>query len=116
MNSILGICVLSLPLFCFVSATFLELKRDRNSPRSLTRILPLTFAWAASVFLLIPLVVYLGSISVSSELLSKTISVAALLVASCGFLCRYKSRFAAVLIVSGGIVLAFLWWFNRVLV
>ena len=55
MNAILGICVLSLPLFCFVSAAFLELKRDRNSLRSLTRILPFAVAWAVSVFLLIPL-------------------------------------------------------------
>ena len=115
MNAILIICVSSLPLFCFVSATFLELKRDRNSLRSLTRILPLAVAGAASIFLLIPLTVYLGRINVLSELLSKTMSVSAFLVASCGFMCRYKSRFAAVLIVFGGTVLGLFWAFNRLM-
>jgi hypothetical protein len=115
MNTILTIGVLSLLIICFVSATFLELKRDRNSLRSLTRILPLAVAGGASVFLLIPLTFYLGSINVSSELLSKTMSVAACLVASSGFICRYKSRFATVLIVFGGMVLTFLWAFNRVI-
>jgi hypothetical protein len=116
MNAILTIGVLSLPLFCFVSATFLELQRDRNSLRNLARILPLAVAGGASAFLLIPLTVYLGSINGSSELLSKTMSVTAFSVASCGFLCRYKSRFAAVLIVFGGVFLAFFWAFNRVTV
>jgi UDP-N-acetylmuramyl pentapeptide phosphotransferase/UDP-N-acetylglucosamine-1-phosphate transferase len=115
MNAILANFVLSFPFFCFVSATFLEVKRDRNSLRSRARILPLAVAWAASVFLLIPLIDYVGNISVSSDLLSNTMSILALLVAACGFLCRYRSRFAAVLIVLGGIVLAFFWLHNRII-
>jgi hypothetical protein len=81
--------------------------------------LPLAVAGAASAFLLIPLIAYvgyIGSTSVSSELLSKTMAVVALLVAASGFLCRYKSRFAAALIVFRGMVLAFYWRFNRVVV
>lgn len=119
LGKVISVCVLSLPLVCFVSATFLELKRDRCNLRSVTRILPLSVAGAASIFLLIPLTVYLGilgSTTVSSGGLSTTMSIVALLVASCGFLCRYKSRLAAVLIVFGGIVLALFWRLNRVIV
>jgi hypothetical protein len=36
-------------------------------------------------------------------------SLAGLLVAVCGFLCRYKSRLAAALIVVGGVLLAYFW-------
>jgi hypothetical protein len=109
-----AILAMSLPFLCFVSATFLELRRDNNSLRSLARALPLAVAGAASSLLLIPLPVY-WSINVSSDLLSKPMSVVALLVASSGFVCRYKSHFAATLIVFGGTVLAFFWYLNRVI-
>jgi hypothetical protein len=115
MNAILAFCLLIVPLVCFVFGAVLEFRRDRTSLRSVARILPLAVAGAASVLLLIPLTVYLRCTSISTELLSKTMSVTGLLVAPCGFLCRYKSRFAAVLIVFGGMVLAFFWMLNRVI-
>jgi hypothetical protein len=40
-------------------------------------------------------------------------SFTGLLFAACGFLCRYKSRFAAGLIVLGGLLLAFFWLTSR---
>jgi hypothetical protein len=109
-----AILAMSLPFFCFVSATFLELRGDNNSLRSLARALPLAVAGAASALLLIPLPVY-WSINVSSDPLSRPLSVVALLVAPSGFVCRYKSHFAATLIVFGGAVLAFFWYLNRVI-
>ena len=111
---VISLCVLSLPLVCFVSATFLELRRDHNSLRGLARALPLAVAGVVSVLLLIPIPVY-WSINVSWELFRRTMLVAALFVAFCGFLCRYKSHFAAALVVFGGTVLAFFWYLNRVI-
>jgi hypothetical protein len=102
------VVLMGVPLFCFASATVVEIRRDRRSLRKLTRILPLAFAAVASILLLTLLVVDL-----SSNLLNTMMSVSALLVAACGFLCRYKSRLAVVLIVVGGLLLAYAWEITR---
>jgi hypothetical protein len=43
-------------------------------------------------------------------------SALSLAVATCGVVCRYKSRLSAALIFIGGLVLAFLWLVNRITV
>jgi chromate transport protein ChrA len=105
-NAVIALSLLSAPLLCFVFATVLELRRDRNSLRSLIRVLPLAVAGVVAASLLLLLT---DNEFLFSNVLNKTMAVLALAVTACGFLCRYKSRFAAVLIVVGGLFLAFVW-------
>lgn len=105
----LAFALISVPLFCFAAATVIEVRRDRGSLRSLIRMLPIAIGAVASILWL----VLLQTIVDPSNLLWNAMSVLALLVAVCGFLCRYKSRFAAVLVVVGGLSLAFIWLISR---
>ena len=114
MNKIAVFAFLCVPLLCFVSAGMLEFQRDRQSLRSPTRILPLILVTIFSILLLIPSDLYFQY--VSSPRLSVTMSALSLLGAASGVACRYKSRVTAALIVAGGLVLAFFWLLNRIVV
>ena len=100
----------SIPLFCIASATAIEIRRDRSSLKHLARILPLAIA-AVACFLFLSFV--FDSAEFPSNRFCTAMSLTGLLVAACGFLCRYKSRFAASLIVVGGLLLAYLWLISR---
>lgn len=113
MNEIAAFAILGVPLLSFVSSGMLEFHRDRGSLRSLARMVPLAVGAVVSVLLLIPVQFYYPY---TSPLLSRAMSTFSLIVAVCGLICRYKSRLAAVLIFIGGLVLAFFWLLNRVLV
>jgi hypothetical protein len=112
MNEIVVLALFTVPLLSFVSAGMLEFQRDRQSLRSLTRMLPLAFATVLSILLLIPIDLYFQY--VSSSRLSILMSVLSLLVAVSALVCPYKSRSTAALIFIGGLVLAFFWLLNRV--
>ncbi len=105
-----AVVLMSVPLFCFASATVIEIRRDRDSLQHLTRILPLAIGAVASILFLL---FVSQSPDYPSNWLCTTLSLSGLLVAACGFLCRYKSRFAAVLIVVGGLFLAYFWLISR---
>lgn len=92
----------------------LEYQCDRRSLRNLTRAVPLIIGVITAIFLLLPLHLYLTS-AVPSVLFSRTMAVMSAVIAACGVLCRYRSRFAAALVVLGGLVLAFLWLLNRII-
>ena len=110
MNEIAAYAFLSVPLLSFVSAGMFEFQRDRESLRSLTRTLALGVGAVASVLLLIPVAIYFPYTSPS---LSRAMSALSLAVATCGPVCRYKSRLTVALIFIGGLVLAFFWILNR---
>lgn len=112
MNEIDLYVLFSVPLLSFVSAGMIEFQRDRQSLRSLKRMLPLAIAAVLSILLLIPLDLYFQY--VSSPRLSILMSVLSFLVAVSALVCQYKSRLAAALIFIGGLVLAFFWLLNRV--
>ncbi len=76
----------TIPLLTFVSAGMLELRRDRRSLRSLTRMLPLAVAVVVSVLLVIDIRYPWLSFRPS---LSMTMSALSLLVAVCALVCRY---------------------------
>jgi hypothetical protein len=105
-----ALVLMSIPLFCFASAAVIETRRDRGSLRHLTRILPLAIATVASILFLS---FVFESADFPSNRLCTAMSLTGLLVAACGFLSRYKSRFAAVLIVVGGLFLAYFWLISR---
>jgi len=65
-----------------------------------------------AVLLLIPL----NLTPHESGTLSKAMVVLSLLVASSGLFVRYESTIAKVAISLGGIILAFFWFFNRIVV
>jgi len=102
--------LMGIPLFCFASATVIEIRRDRVSLKHLARILPLAIAAVASILFLSFL---FDSADFPSNRLCTAMSLTGLLVTACGLLCRYKSRFAAVLIVVGGLFLAYFWLISR---
>ena len=105
-----ALVMMGVPLFCFASAAAIEIRRDPASLKHLVRILPLAIAAVASVLVLAFLS---DSPDFPSNRLCTAMSLAGLLVAACGFLCRYESRFAAALIVVGGLLLAFFWLISR---
>jgi len=107
--------VVAFPIFCFLLALLAELHRDAGSLRSLTRTLPLAIGSCVAVLLLVPVRLYVPSIS-ASFLLSRAMTVTSLVIAGCGVLCRFRSRSAAALLVVGATVLAFFWLFNRIIV
>jgi hypothetical protein len=106
-----ALVLMSIPLFCFASATVIEIRRDRSSLKHLARILPLAIAAVASILLLS---FVFDSADFPSNRFCTTMSLTGLLVAACGFLCRYKSQLATVLLVVGGLFLAYLWLISRV--
>ena len=105
-----ALVVMGVPIFCFVSAAAIESRRDPASLKHLVRILPLAIAVIVSIL-------FLSFLSDSPDFPSNrfcnAMSLAGLLVAACGFLCRYRSRFAAALIVVGGLLLAYFWLISR---
>jgi hypothetical protein len=105
-----ALVLVSIPLFCFASATGIEIRRDRSSLKHLARILPLAIAAIASILFLS---FVFDSANFPSNRFCTAMSLTGLLVAACDFLCRYKSRFAAGLIVVGGLLLAYFWLISR---
>jgi len=98
--------LMGFPLVCFVVAAVIEIRRDPASLKRPVRILPLALAAVTSILFLLLLS---ESPEFPSNRFCKVMSLAGLLVAVCGFLCRYKSRLAAALIVVGGVLLAYFW-------
>jgi hypothetical protein len=105
-----ALVAMGVPLFCFASAAAIEIRRAPASLKHPVRILPLAIAGAASVLFLS--LIY-DSPDFPSNRLCTAMSLVGLLVAACGFICRYRSRFAAALIVVGGLLLAFFWLMSQ---
>jgi hypothetical protein len=103
---IAAIVLMGVPFFCFASAAAIEFRRDPASLKHPVRILPLAIAAVACLLFLSFLS---NSLHFPTNRLCVALSLAGLLVAVCGFLCRYRSRFAAALIVVGGLLLAVFW-------
>lgn len=104
-----------LPLFFFLCAYVFEFRRDRQSLRSLGRFGPLIMGVIAATLLLIPVTWFLSTTH-SSVVLSRVMASFSISVAASGVLSRFKSRLASALVVAGGTILAFFWFFNRVMV
>jgi hypothetical protein len=102
--------LMSVPLLCFASAAVIEIRRDRASLNHLFRILPIVIGVIVCILFLLFLS---DSPDFPSNRFCNAMSLAGLLVAACGFLCRYRSRFAAALIVVGGLLLAYFWLISR---
>jgi len=105
-----ALVLMGVPLFCFASAAAIEIRRDPASLKHVVRILPIAIAAVASILFLSFLS---DSPDFPSNRLCTAMSLAGLLVAACGFLCRYRSRFAAALIVVGGLLLACFWLISQ---
>ena len=110
MNEVAVFALFSVPLLGFVSAAMLEFRRDHESLRRLTRMLPIVVAVVVSIVLLID--VHYPYLSFRLRL-SRTMSAVSLLVALSALVCRYKSRLTAALVFMGGLVLAMFWLINR---
>jgi hypothetical protein len=101
-----ALVLMGVPLFCFASAAAIEFRRDPVSFKHPVRVLPLAIGAVASILFLSLLS---DAPDFPSNRLCIAMSLAGLLVAVCGLLCRYKSRFTAALIVVGGVLLAYFW-------
>jgi hypothetical protein len=105
-----ALILMGIPLLCFASAAVFEIRRDPASLKHLIRILPLAAGTVASLL-------FLSFIFDSSDFPSNrfctVISLVGPLVAAGGFLCRYKSRLAAALVVAGGLLLAYFWLISQ---
>jgi len=105
-----ALVLMSIPLVCFASATLVEIRHERSSLKHLARILPLLIGAIASILFLS---FVSGSADFPSNRFCTAMSLTGLLVAACGVLSGYKSRFAAGLIVLGGLLLAYFWLISR---
>jgi hypothetical protein len=110
-NALLEIAFIT-PLLCFVLASSYEFRARRGGgPRKPPLVAP-TLGVILAVLLLIPFhLTPQGSVT-----LSKAMVVLSLLVASSGLFVRYESTITKAFVPLGGIVLAFFWFFNRIVV
>ncbi len=106
----IALVLVGLPLFCFASAAAIEFRREPASLKHPARIFPLAIGAAASILFLSFL---FDSPDLPSNRFCVVMSLTGLLVAVCGLLCRYKSRFAAALIVVGGLLLTYFWLISQ---
>jgi hypothetical protein len=104
-----------LPLLFFFIAAVLEFRRDRTVVKSLNRFGPLIAGALGAVLLLVPVTSFLTTIH-SSVVLSRVMVFVSLCAAAGGIFSRYKSRWSSALVIAGGGILAFFWFFNRIMV
>lgn len=109
MNEMIASVFVVLPFLGFIVAGMLEFQRDRQSFKSVIRSVPLAFA----VFLSVLLLIDLWRPYFSFRGFSLPMTVLALLVPVCAFVCGFRSRVAATLIFVAGLLLAFFWYVNR---
>lgn len=112
MNEMVVSALLAVPLPIFVSAGVLEYRRDRQSLRSFRRMLPLALAAVLSILLLIPPDLYFQYVWATRVFVPTCIL--SLSLAGSALVCRYKSSLAMALIFIGGLLLALLWFVNRI--
>jgi len=78
--------------------------------------MPALFVPTLGAILAVLLLIPLNLTPQGSGTLSKAMVLLAVLVAFSGLFVRYKSTIAKVLVPLGGVLLAFFWFFNRIVV
>jgi hypothetical protein len=107
--------VMFFPLFAFVIAAVSELRSDSSLGRRVGKVVPIILGLAAFAVFIDPQ----GLLQVtptSSLTLSRVMTMVCAIVACSGAFIPYSRRITSALVALGGLVLAFGWMFNRVVV
>ena len=107
--------VMFFPLVAFVIAGITELRSDRSLGQKLGILLPITLGIAAFVLSFNPQG-FLHVTASSSMTLSRVMTMLCAAIACSGSFILYSRRLSSVLVALGGLVLAFDWMFNQVVV
>jgi hypothetical protein len=114
LSSLVGLAVF-LPLLCFAVVGALELRQQKRRSIGILGAAAIVLGIGVSVLLVIPL----GFFSLnpaSSVALSKTMTLISALVAGSVAFGKFNSKISSVLVVVGGAILAFFWFFNRIII
>jgi hypothetical protein len=107
--------VMFFPLVAFCVAGVLELRSQRSAAQKLTRLIPIVLGVAAFLLSFNPQGIFHvtpeGSIT-----LSRIMTMFSSIIACSGAFIVYSRRSSSVWMACGGLVLAFSWMFNRVVV
>jgi hypothetical protein len=101
------------PLLAFLLAGLVELRSESSLARRLGKLIPIVLGVAAFVLSFNPQ----GLVHVtpsSSTTLSRVMTIVCAVIACSGAFVAYSRRLSSVLMALGGLVLAFGWMFNRV--
>lgn len=101
-----------LPLLFFIWASALEFRCDRKSLRDVGRFPPIIVGALGDILLLLSVTLFASS-PYSSVALSRAMALVSTLVAVWGILGPFRSRLASALILGGGVLLAFFWFFTH---
>lgn len=104
-----------LPLFAFLIAGLMEWRSDRSLAQRIGKVVPIILGLAAFVLFFNPQG-FLHVTPSSSVTLSRVMTMVCVLIACSGAFVVYSRRISSMLVALGGLVLAFGWMFNRVVV
>jgi len=103
------------PLFAFVIAGIIEARSDKSLSQRLGKLVPIILGLAAFVLSLDPQG-FFHVTSSSSLTLSRVMTMLCAVIACSGSFIVYSRRLSSALVALGGLVLAFGWMFNQVVV
>src|SRR5258706_6623402 len=107
--------VMFFPLFAFLIAGLIELRSDMSLAQRLGKVVPIILGLTAFVLFFNPQG-FLHVTPSSSVTLSRAMTMVCAVVASSGAFLAYSRRVSSALVAFGGLVLAYGWMFNRVMV
>ncbi len=107
--------VMFFPLFAFLIAGLIELRSDMSLAQRLGKVVPIILGLTAFVLFFNPQG-FLHVTPSSSVTLSRVMTMVCAVVASSGAFLAYSRRVSSALVAVGGLVLAYGWMFNRVMV
>jgi hypothetical protein len=111
----LALILVFVPVVAFCVAGYNELRSSRSAAEKLRNLIPITLGIAAFALSMNPQ----GLLHVtpnSSVTLSRVMTLFSAVVACSGVFITYSRRSSAVLVASGGLLLALFWMFNRIIV
>ena len=111
MSVILVHVVLTIPALCFGIAALLEFKKKPDGSKRGVKWVSIGAGVICSVLVLIPLEPFVTS-SHTSRTISMIMTLISLAVAVTGVLKNYESKVVSILVVVGGLLLAFFWSIN----
>jgi hypothetical protein len=107
--------VMFFPLFAFLIAGLMELRSDSSLAQRVGKLVPVILGLAAFVLSFNPQG-FLHATPSSSVTLSRVMTMVCAAIACSGAFMVYSRRISSIFIALGGLVLAFGWMFNRIVV
>ena len=110
----IAIVVLFFPLLAFCVAAFIELRSKRSVGEKFGTLVPIVLGVAAFALALNPRWLFQLTPS-SSVTLSRVMTMISAVIACSGVFVSYSRRTSAIWVACGGLLLSFIWMFNRIL-